>query len=159
MRRPEAGMPESYSRFQKFEAFASVRFPEKLDDGERKGHSETDQQKTFSQREEAEVRQDKHAIDRFGDPDCENLPPPCRAVAGIAAVPAARPGRGTAGFRRTGFLPGTNDISFRKKRMMSGTSGRSAVRTRNAGYSPKGRTRNAAICFAKQEVAERCMEQ
>lgn len=62
--------------FQKFEAFASVRFPEKLDDGERKGRSETDQQKTFSQREEAEARQDKHAIDRFGDPDCENLPPP-----------------------------------------------------------------------------------
>ena len=58
------------------EAFASVRFPEKLDDGERKGRSETDQQKTFSQREEAEARQDKHAIDRFGDPDCENLPPP-----------------------------------------------------------------------------------
>ena len=50
-------------------------------------------------------------------------------------------------------------LSERKKRMMSGTSGRSAVRTRNAGYSPKGRTRNAAICFAKQEVAERCMEQ
>ena len=45
--------------FQKFEAFASVRFPEKLDDGERKGRSETDQQKTFSQREEAEARQDK----------------------------------------------------------------------------------------------------
>ena len=41
--------------FQKFEAFAFVRFPEKLDDGERKGRSETDQQKTFGQGEEAET--------------------------------------------------------------------------------------------------------